>query len=354
MTKCEVQMGFDTSSYYHFLSSKQKRKILERLQKLPGFRTIKDDYLSESYRYGSDYFAAEGVKIYVFREKRNTWDLFVVVHPTLVLGDDDRSALYQASKSSYNKAIKTVDKMLKSVNIPFSLDDMLLYRLDVTINLIFEDGKLVNEYIRILKKSMILPHYRLDWFREKEKKAKDCKLANRHSHKQYCKFAAFFIYDKTAQLEMIDHFPDTLIGKRVLRLEAQLRRKALRKWVSDKKLGGNWEIIQEIYKNRKRIIKWYFGRIQPVGKYVRYKDAVELIRAAKLKEKTKDRMLYLLRKTSDKESLTAALKDLKAKYHLTGSQCCTVLKKFRKLGISPITLQNSSNLDELPSICLCF
>lgn len=351
--KYDIQIGFDTISYYHFLSSRQKEKILERLQKLPVFRTIKDDYLDESYRYGSDYFAAKGVKVYVIREKGSVWGLFVVVHPTLVLGDADRSALYQASKSSYKKMVKLVDKMLGKVKVPCSLDEMQLHRPDMTANLIFDDGRLVDEFIRILKRSMILPHYKLDWFRAKEKKAKDCKLANRHSYKQYCKSAAFFVYDKTAQLEMIDSFPEALTGKTVLRLEAQLRRKALKKWVSGKRPGSNWEIIRDVYKNRKKIINWYLDRLQPqCEKYVRYADAVSLVESAKLKRKTRERMLYLLRKASDRNSLSATLDDLRDKYHLSKSQCNTVLKKFKKLGISPITLRNDSDFDELPALRL--
>ena len=344
------QIGIDTLCYYHNLTPKQKSKIMAAIKQLPNFKTIESDYARDSYEYASDHLVSNGVKIHIFRKGGSTWGLFIIVHPTLVLGNDDRSALYQLTKSSYNKMIKLVDRMLKPIHIPCSLDDMKLYRVDITVNAIFDNPAWVSEYIRILKKSMILSHYKLDWFREKDKKAKDCKLANRHSHKQYCKSAAFFVYDKTAQLEMIDHFPDALMGKKVLRLEAQLRRKTLKKWVPDKALGNDWEIIRDVYKNRKKIIKWYLGRIQPAGRYVRYKDAVGLIEDAKLKEKTRDRMLYLLRKTSDKDSLTAALKDLKAEYRLTGSQCRTVLKKFRKLGISPITLPNSSELDELPPI----
>lgn len=347
----EIQIGIDTISFRHNLSFKQKKAIIKEMKGLPKFKNNEYDYEYPSHKYTSDYFAKQGVKLQISRTEENPWELLVIIHPTLVLGENDRSALYYASKSSYNKIVKTVDKILKQINVPFSLDDMPLYRLDVTVNLIFDDGRLVVEYIRILKKSKILPHYKLDWFCEKEKKAKDCKLANRHSHKQRCKSAAFFIYDKTAQLEMIDHFPDALMGKKVLRLEAQLRRKTLKKWVPDKAPGSNWEIIRDVYKNRKKIIKWYLDRIQPAGRYVRYKDAVALIKDAKLKEKTKKRMLYLLRKTSDKDSLTAALKDLKSEYHLTGSQCRTILKKFQKLGISPITLPNSSELDELPPIC---
>ena len=347
---CELQSGFDTLSYYHPLSPKQKRKILDQLQKLPEFRTIKNDYFNESYRYGSDYFAAYGVKIYVSRERGSVWGLLVVVRPTLILGDNDRSALYQLAKSSYKKMVKMADKMLSTVGISCSLDNMLLYRCDVTANLIFDDSNLVDEYIRILKKSLILPHYKLDRFREKEKKAKDCNLANRHSHKQYCKSAAFFVYDKTAQLEMTDHFPGALFGKKVLRLETQLRRKGLKKWVPGGKLGRNWEILRAAYKNRKNILSWYLKRIQPDGKIVRYEDAVAVIKSAKMKTRTRERMLYLLRKTSDKESLSAAQDDLRKEFNLSKNQCNTVLKRFNKIGISPITLKNSSNLDELSSI----
>lgn len=347
----EIQIGIDTISFYHCLSPKQKRKITEKLTVLSQFRPIKEDYENDSYEYISDYFAMQGVKLRISRIEGSVWGLYVIVHPTLVLGEDDRSALYQASKPSYNKIVRAVDKMLKSVNVPLSLDEMSIYRPDVTTNLIFDDGRLVDEYIRILKKSKILPHYRVDYFRDKEKKAKDCKLANRHSHKQYCKSAAFFVYDKTAQLEMIDHFPDALIGKKVLRLEAQLRRSALKKWVG-KKPGNNWEIIRDIYKNGPKIINWYLKRLQPSGNIVRYEDAVDLINGAKLKKKGKDRMLYLLRKTSDKDSLTNALEALTDQFGLNKNQCKTVLKKFIKLGISPITLKNSSELDELPSICL--
>ena len=351
--KHEVQTGLDTLCYYHPLSPKQKRRILERLQRVAEFRTIADNYVDDTYKYGCKYFASSGVKLYVFREKGSVWGLFIVVHPTLVLGDDNRSALYCPTKSSYKKIVKTVDKMLAPVKLPCSLDDMKLYRPDVTANLIFDDAELVDAYIRILKKSKILPHYKPDRFREKEKKAKDCKLANRHSYKQYCGSAAFFAYDKTAQLEMIDCFSDTLIGKTVLRLEAQLRRKSLKKWVSGKKLGSNWEIIRDVYKNREKIINWYLDRIQPsCTQYLRYEDAVRMIKDTKMKSKTRERMLYLLHKASDTKSLTAAEKDLKSKYHLTSSQCKSVLKRFRELEISPITLRNDSNFECLPHISL--
>lgn len=63
-------------------------------------------------------------------------------------------------------------------------------------------------------------------------------------------------------------------------------------------------------------------------------------------------MLYLLRKTSDKDSLTAALDALRKKFNLSKSQCNTILNKFKNLGISPITLRNDSDFDVLPALTL--
>lgn len=347
----DKEFGIDSFSCYHTLTSKQKRKIMERLKMRPGFRTEISDYYEDSYSYLSDCLVDEGVRIWLRRSGERPWGLLVVVHPMLVLGSSDRSALYQPKKKSeYQEIVKRVDKLLESVNILLSIDKMKLYRVDTTANLIFNKKSSVDEYIRIIKKSALLPHYQLDHFREKEHKTKDAKAANKHSHKQYCKSAAFFAYDKTAQLEMIDSFPIALVGRHILRLEAQFRRAGMRKWVGNGMDGSNWNILKKLGESSEKVLQWYIKRLQPVhAPYVRYRDAVELIESVKGK-KNRERMLYLLRKTSDSESLTTALEKLGKKYNLSKGQCKNVLKSYEKLGISPITLTNSSDCDELPSV----
>lgn len=349
---CKIECGIDTFSYYYKLTSREKDKITGHLKAKGGFRTEVSNYEEDTYAYTSDYFKDDGIRIWIQRIKGNPWGLLIVVHPLLVLDDSDRSTLYQPQKKDdYKKIIKRADRLLKTVNIPCSIDKMKFYRVDVTINLIFKVEVLVNEYLRILKRSCLLPHYQLDWFREEEHKAKDCKTANKHSFKQYCKPAAFFSYDKTAQLEMIGASPASLIDKRVLRLETQLRRRGMTKRVGkDAMEGNNWHILQKLWKKCKEINKWYVNRLQPAGvRYVRYEDAVRMVETIKGK-KIKKRMLYLLRKTSDSDSLTAALEKLRKKYSLTKGQQRTILKKFEKLKISPITLKNTSLYECLPSI----
>lgn len=348
----DTEFGIDSLSYYHTLASGQKSKIVESLKRLSKFHTAASDYWENTYAYFSDYFVDKGVRIWITRKNGKPWGLLIVVHPTLVLGCSDRSALYKPrEKSEYQVIVKDVDALLASVNIPYSIDTMKLYRIDTTENMIFSRTLMVDEYIRILKKNCLLPYYQLDFFRENEHKAKDCKSANKHSHKQYCKSAAFFAYDKTAQLEMIDAFPASLLGKCVLRLEAQLRRKGMKKWMGKSGMdGSNWSIIKKLGEQSEEILQWYLRRLQPVNaSYVRYSDAVDMIESVKGK-KNREWMLYLLRKTSDSESLSAALEKLRKKYGLNKNQCRNVLKKFKKISISPITLKSSSNYDKLPSI----
>lgn len=346
---CEVELGIDTLSCYYRLTPGQKTDIIKRLKDLPDFRTDQN-YWENTHIYRSDCFAEQGVKLVVSRMNGKPWGLLVVIHPTLVLGEADRGALYlPGKKREYKSIVEQADQRLKQVEIPCSIDDMKLYRCDVTKNMIFDTTAEVDEYIRILKKSCLLPRYRWDKFRKNEHKAKDCKAANQHSCKQHCKSAAFFAYDKTAQLEMIDAFPDTLIGKRVLRLEAQLRRKAMKKWAGkDTMDSSNWAVIKALRKDMGEILDWYLKRMQPVeGDYLRYQDAVKIVSQVKGK-KARERMLYLLQKTSDSDTLTAALGKLQRKYDLSRNQCRPVLKRFEKLEISPITLANGSRIERLP------
>lgn len=74
-----------------------------------------------------------------------------------------------------------------------------------------------------------------------------------------------------------------------------------------------------------------------------------MIESAKMKKKMRERMLYLLRKTSDSDHLDNAIKKLKKKYDLNNNQVNRILKRFEKLEISPIILKNSSDVSVLPS-----
>ncbi|MCF2660904.1 hypothetical protein [Pseudoflavonifractor phocaeensis] len=345
---CKIDMGIDSFSCTYSLTPKQKDSILGALRIRPRFQIRCNDYFDCTYDYASDCFAGQGIKLRVSRYRGSIWRLTVTVHPTLLLGDTDRSALFRPDKENTKEVMSGADLFLKEICCPCKLKNMKLYRVDITINLIFDTAAVVESYLRILKKSLILPRYYVEYFRKGEDKAKDYKEANKHSYKQGCKTASFFAYDKTAQLEMIDASPASLVGKRVLRLEVQLRRKGMRKWVSKDHMDNNGKVLRMLYEKAGEIFSWYLKRLQLKGqRHVRYKEAKEMIDGLRSK-KTRERMLYLLRKASDRKSLSAAIEDLKVEFGLKSGQINRVLKKFDKLGISPITLTNADSEEKLP------
>lgn len=347
---CKIDIGIDSFSCTYNLTPKQKDSILDALRMRPKFQTRYSDYFDRTYVYTSDCFAGQGLKLRVFRHKGSVWNLTVTIHPTLLLGDADRSTLFHPNKKTVKEVMHRADTPLKQIHCPCKLKDMKLYRVDVTANLVFEAPFLVESYLRILKKSLILPRYHVEQFKKGEDKARDYKEANRHSYKQSCKAASFFAYDKTAQLEMINASPASLVGKRVLRLEVQLRRKGMRKWVDRDQMDNNGKVLKKLYEKAGDILRWYLKRLQLKGqRHVRYKEATEMIDGLRSK-KTRERMLYLLRKASDRKSLSAAIEDLRVEFGLKSGQITRVLKKFDKLGISPITLTNTDSEESIPTL----
>ena len=175
-----VEAGIDTICYACTLTSDQKDRILQKIKGKAGFRTEVRDYWKGRFVY--TYSGWAGVRL---RLRRNgeaaPWELEVIAHPARVLGNPDRSALYVPQKDSYREFLRRADAWLEEAAVPCALKEMQVRRADYTQNHCFSDAELVQAYLRILKKSRVLPHYRVEEFGEEEGKTKDVREANRHS-----------------------------------------------------------------------------------------------------------------------------------------------------------------------------
>ena len=345
-----IVYGVHTYSAGMTLTYNQFKKVWDACYKT-GCIQDTSDFWEATWRLYCYAYQERGVKVFLYGKSGKLYRLRVQVEPCRVLGESDPTALAKLSKRDYKKLIKAVDSMLKKLGVPISIDKMKITRCDLTLNIEFSSQEELMEYLRIFKKSLCIYRYKRVSFKKNGGKANNPKVANNHSYCISCKSASFLIYDKIAQLEMIDRLDELLVGKYILRFEAELKRPALKKHLGKQAMETNYKLLSTAVQKSKKVIRWYLARMQPpCERYLRYKYAVDLIENAKLKGKTRERMLYLLRKTSDKESLTSALTDLRNKHHLSSGQCKTILKQFQKLGIGPITLKNSSDFDELPPI----
>ena len=345
--------GVHTYSVGMVLTYQQFKKIQDACYETGCVQDTSDIWIRKE-RLNCYAYHEQGIRINLHGISGKLYRLRVQIEPCRVLSEANPTALFQPDKWNYRHLVMTADRLLKNLKVPCSIDNMKISRCDLTANIGFSSQEELMEYLRILKKSLIIPRYKYVFFEKRGQKVNDWKIANAHSHCLSCKSASFLIYDKIAQLEMIDRSDETLLNKHILRLEAELKRPALKKHIGKKRMYDNQSILIAASRKCPKVINWYINRLQPkCDQYLRYEDAVEQIKHVQLlKEKTRNRMLYLLRKTSDKDSLTTALEHLKIRENLSNSQCNSILKKFKRLGISPITLRNDSKFDTLPALIM--
>ena len=211
----EINTGVHTYSVGTTITSKQYYKIKDSLQ--TDLRLTQANYWKDQERYTSELLKDHGIWIYL--SKLGTiYRVKIRIEPCRVLEFSSSAALYQADQKSYKAMIKRIDQLLKPYHIPCSVDQMKISQEDLTCNLSFPDSAQVHLSLHALQKAFVLPHYKRDFFHKDDKKVKDYKEANQHSYKQKCRSAAFFAYDKTAQLQMIKRLSKDLISNHTLRL----------------------------------------------------------------------------------------------------------------------------------------
>lgn len=168
-----MEAGIDTICYACTLTSDQKDRILQKIKGKAGFRTEVRDYWKGRFVY--TYSGWAGVRLRLRRSgEAAPRELEVIAHPARVLGNPDRSALYVPQKDSYREFLRRADAWLEEAAVPCALKEMQVRRADYTQNHCFSDAELVQAYLRILKKSRVLPHYRVEEFREEGGKDQGC------------------------------------------------------------------------------------------------------------------------------------------------------------------------------------
>ena len=205
----KINMGVHTYSVGMMLTAKQYH-IIKR--NIPELERKEIDYFNSKECLYSGFSENQGIKIGLSHFGL-LYQLRIQIEPCRVLGSDNPTDLYIPNKRTYRKLVKITDEILKNCKVPRSIDKMKICRIDLTNDLYFNDHEMLMQYLRILKKGMILPHYKPVKFNKKEKKAKDPVSVNKHSYRQQCKSVIFTAYDKTAQLDMIGRADNILMGK---------------------------------------------------------------------------------------------------------------------------------------------
>ena len=301
---------------------KNTTKRTYRFERFPGIQLTLYDITKDEYNAGI---------------KRVT----VQIEPCRVLGDRDPTALFHPTKQSYGELLKCLGNAFTTLSIPGEADTMPLCRVDITENILLDSPVMVRSYLHVLKKGLVPRDYTLEKFRKG--KAKDTQRANQHSRCLKANHVTVLAYDKVDQLKMIGRGEELMREDSILRIEVQMKRKKFQQYVR-KDAEGNRAILKELYRQRKAILEGYLKKMGLVyGRHFIYQHAVRRVECAIRNPGQQKRMLLLIRKCSDCKNLTQAIKYLEEN-GVSKKQIACLLEKFRKIGVSPITLPNACEI----------
>ncbi len=318
-------------------------------------------------------FSKSGMIIYANQIKgQGKSGVIVRVNPCVVLSNRyEPTELYKPTEKSLCKLSNQVNEYLESFDYTYGskppeffdplldVDQMSLNRIDPCANILCDSEEEMKQLKRLFTKAAIIPHYWRDSFPKDSRMVKNPAEANKHSYRQSCgsnkskkksrkNRASITVYDKKYQLQQIDRCPVELMDKNVLRIEAELTRSAFLHMVKEADKNNPLDLIKAVYDKTPRILYKYMKRMFLVeGVFVTYNEAVECINSANFKAATKEKMLYLVRKTSDSDNLKNALDKTQNEFNLSDQGITRLLKKFEKLGINPITLPNNSKIEQI-------
>ena len=277
-----------------------------------------------------------------------------VAFGSLLSGEYDPMRLYQGGQ--WKIVRQCFREMLDIRGLPDDLEDYTLGRDDLTEDIRMSSDEEVVQWVRVFLKSMRSGKYHRQKFTKDSKRVNEPAEANRHST-EYCTATkhkdkktkretgiqprtAFKAYDK--HFEVAD---EGILSEPVLRLELTHTGDALRRKLKLKK-SSNQKVLDAAASQAEELI-WSFVESSMFvdGRHLRFDDAISLIRTSpEIKDKHRAEMEELVRKCSDKENLYRALDGIGKKHR------ATLLKWFKKVNLSPISLPNDCAIRSLPSI----
>lgn len=347
------------------------------------YRNLKDElyatYLSDTYKtkstgedgniyvfHNCKYFNRYGVRVCLMKccfadkkdgeayddENDDTHDTFskyflkMTINPRRLIEPIDEYCylgILQPTQESVDRVVKAFKELFKGTIFDHDIDKYKLSRVDFCTNIRCNDKKLFRELVRVLRKLPTPPKYERLFYDDDDRKK-----ANRYN-KHYLRFACdtheLVIYDKTYQMEenQLDVSYEKLPNG-VLRFELHCKREYVRRLQRKLKCSDTSDLLWALVQRSQKELTKKFSQCFSDVSYLHASALEDKIRASRFKKKSKDAMYKLVELLTKVQSVDKALEKLESKGYDTSG----LLKRFEKLGISPVPLWKNFCAERLP------
>lgn len=279
--------------------------------------------------------------------------MFIEMNLNDMLGEKDRLETFENTPENIKKVIEVFHLCFSVFPEGMNkIDDYFLLRVDFCIDL-FLPETLKKDYLSLFRRCGLPYGFELETYKdEKAKKNKVPKERIAASGNCICVVA----YDKLHQLEAcrIKGY-DADKAKEMLRLEVQLCALKLKPYVLFESDDKFFDVsFKNAFENlRKHACEVFYSNINKVfgeGLYVSMDIARDVIAESSYKQKTKDKMTELVMLTASHRSLNDAMEEFMLGKGMKRKKVTELLKKFKPLGINPITIPSRWGYDTMPDI----
>ncbi len=329
-------------------------------------KSIRIDYEDKDHiscQFSSDLYVQEGVRILGRQGVDFGNYVRLIINPTTLLRDTYQPLqLYTYEKGDEKTIHKVICCIAHALGIEVTQKSYRVRRIDFTVDVRVETEAEVLSYIRLLQKGYRKPSYSHISFDANSKSVSDYKTANTHSmelcscHKRkkdgqcYPPSVMFKAYDKIYELNNGQRCPKDAKDLNVLRLELTCAGQTLRQKLGLQKDATLKATLSAASKESSHLVKGFLKSLSPCkGEHLTYDAAKKRIEHRIKQKKMRERLLYLLRKTSDCHDLRYAKEKLEKKYALKPNQVRRIFQAFDKIDVHPVTLPNDGKIKNLPS-----
>lgn len=347
----KIRYGIHTVLMTLLLSRKWYNQLFQTLmqRRAKGAFYRDETYQSDNgmEKYICTYYCNRGVVLYLFKQKkhknktnRNTpcFMQFRVNPLTLIKGYYSPTEVFQAKKEQSIKLEVGMNQLLKELELDKTFEEVKLSRVDCCLDWFPKNQAYCDEMLRIVRRSPYMKSYHEVRFPNNDPRHKQ---KNEHSWRIRCKTVTLTVYDKAFQLleeELIEEPTDPMLRIEVSRSSASFKRE-----LSEEVKGSNSKILKNIMDESEATIAKYLKSVNMGARYVKYEQCLNLIDSEVKNVHTRRHMKRFVEKLSKCKSYTQAVENS----GLSESQIKTVRGRFRKIGISPITLRNNAEVEKL-------
>lgn len=297
----------------------------------------KNDYVVEKYT------KSNGITIKL-RVNEKGHSILLIINPRNINGADERLEIYNPD------SIEPADFILKLYDLiqqePLgSVDDFIIRRLDLCINLELETQEQINAYMTLISRSRAPYPLTKNFYIENRK---------RDIHGVYFNGRGYgiYVYEKIYQIRRKSRCMalNSDLDRKIIRFEIRLTRDRIRRIEVEYGNANLFMIVAVIKHISFDFFRYIIPRTFLSGKYYHLEGALEKVQKSDFYSKTKEEMKLLLHETCKRQDLESSLSYLADVYSWNDNKIRGLLRQYDEIDVNPLCLPQRCPLMLLPSI----